>query len=129
MYRPSTLKEVSERVLDGEDATKLFSEFLDHFYDRRTKSQMVACFVDEPPLVAGLPRLDAMYAATAEYLSKRYWLNSIPEWIDAPERYLDQPWFVTSNRDLHELLTFYSPAEFRSRNIFTEAAPLRRART
>jgi hypothetical protein len=44
---------------------------------------------------------------------------------------LDRSWHTTSSDAdaMREYLTFASPAEFRSRNIFTEERPLRRARS
>lgn len=126
--RPFTLLEVSERVREGGDPVKEFSEFLDHFYDRTTELQMVACLRDEP-LVLEDGRLNALYAAAAEYLSRRYQLSAIPPWVHGPHRSLREPWFVSEDEGVREFLTYSSPAEFRSRNIFTEAVPLRRART
>jgi hypothetical protein len=126
--RPFTLREVSERVARGEDPVKQFSEFLDHFYDRTTQSQMAACLADRPVILED-ERLNALYAAAADYLSKRYRLGTLPDWIDEPIRTLREPWFTSSGENIREYLTFTSPAEFRSRNIFTEAVPLRRART
>jgi hypothetical protein len=128
MVRPSTLRAVSERVADGADPTKEFSEFLDHFYDRATQSEMAACLEDAPVILED-EKLNVLYAATAEYLSKGYRLSTLPGWIDGPQRTLREPWFTSPDKNVHEYLTFTSPAEFRSRSIFTEAAPLRRART
>lgn len=126
--RPFTLREVSERVASGEDPVKEFSEFLDHFYDRATQSEMVACLADAPVILED-EKLNALYAAATDYLSKRYRLGTLPGWIGEPVRTLREPWFTSSDENIREYLTFTSPAEFRSRNIFTEAAPLRRART
>ncbi|MCQ1765721.1 hypothetical protein NOJ28_09285 [Neorhizobium galegae] len=114
--------------MDGGDPVKELSEFLDHFYDRATDIQMVACFADEPIILKD-EKLNALYGATAEYLSKRYRLSIVPAWVRGPHRFLREPWFTPSDDNLREYLTFTSPAEFRSRNIFTEATPLRRART
>ncbi|MGF9562540.1 hypothetical protein [Neorhizobium sp. JUb45] len=126
--RPSTLHEVSERVAAGADPVKQFSEFLDHFYDRADQRQMLDCLCDAPPMLADI-HLNAFYAAAADYLSKRYRLSAIPAWVSSPDRRLDSPWFTQADEALRGYLTFSSPAEFRSRNIFTEAVPLRRART
>lgn len=126
--RPFTLLEVSERVRRSANSVKEFSEFLDHFYDRNTKVEMFACLSDEP-IALDDPRLNALYAASADYLAKRYRLTSTPKWVFDPKRYLDEPWFSTDEESLREYLTFTSPAEFRTRNIYTEAVPLRRART
>lgn len=126
--RPSTLREVSERVAAGADPVKQFSEFLDHFYDRTDQEQMLLCLSEEPVILAD-PRANAFYAASADYLAKRYKLDIIPVWVNGADRSLDSPWFIQPDEALRGYLTFSSPAEFRSRNIFTEAVPLRRART
>ncbi|MGI2035348.1 hypothetical protein ACRQ1B_23460 [Rhizobium panacihumi] len=126
--RPSTLREVSERVVAGADPVKQFSEFLDHFYDRPDQRQMQACLLEEPMMLDDV-RLNAFYAASADYLSKRYRLGSIPAWSNGQDRCLDSPWFTQEDQAVRGYLSFSSPAEFRCRNIFTEAVPLRRART
>ena len=72
----------------------------------------------------------ALIGAVAEYLSHEYALPRVPAWAFAPSRYLERAWHTTSFEDagMREYLTFSSPAEFASRNIFTEERPLRRAR-
>ena len=67
------------------------------------------------------------------------WLNTwhgntswrVPAWVFEPRRFLDRAWHVSSidAPAMREYLTFSSPAEFRSRNIFTEERPLRRVRS
>jgi len=51
-------------------------------------------------------------------------------WVFEPSRFLEHAWHVSQldSPGMREYLTFTSPAEFRSRNIFTEERPLRRAR-
>ena len=47
-----------------------------------------------------------------------------------PTRIDIRPWFTTAAQmPMREYLTFSSPGEFASRNIFTEERPLRRARS
>ena len=74
--------------------------------------------------------MDALVGAMAEYLAKQYRLGRVPNWVYGTCRRLDEPWFTTSSTEpaMQEYLAFASPAEFRSRNIFTEERPLRRAR-
>src|SRR3546814_20262940 len=83
---------------------------------------------DAPPLT-GQARLDALLGAIAEYLAKQYELDPIPAWVSQPERVLRDPWFTTTldAPGIKEFLAYSSPAEFKHRNIFTEARPLRRA--
>ena len=68
--------------------------------------------------------------AVAEYLAHQSGLPRVPSWAYSPVRYLDRAWHASSIQDagMREYLTYSSPAEFASRNIFTEERPLRRAR-
>jgi hypothetical protein len=63
-------------------------------------------------------------------LAKQRRLGRVPPWASGPARRLTIPWFTTASPSdaMREYLTFASPAEFASRNIFTEERPLRRAR-
>lgn len=128
MTRPSTLSAVANRIASGDASSKAISEFLDSFYSCADAWQRVAMFAEEPAST-GSARNDALMAAICEYLSKRYSLPRIPEWISGPGRILKDPWFTVSSDadEMREYLQFTSPAEFRSRNIFTAAVPLRRA--
>ena len=76
-------------------------------------------------------RLDALAGAIVEYLAKQHKLGRVPPWASKPARFLDRPWHACpfENDAMREYLTFASPAEFASRNIFTEERPLRRARS
>jgi hypothetical protein len=128
--RPATLAQAYERVAAGADFETALSELLDTFYLAPSALQRLAVLRDEPGL-SGDPRLDALAGAIAEYLARQYRLPEIPDWAFEPCRYLDRAWHTTPFADdaMREYLTFASPAEFRSRNIFTEERPLRRARS
>jgi hypothetical protein len=106
------------------------AEFVDSFLLARGEAARYATIESEPER-SGDTRLDALVGAMAEYLAKHYRLQRVPRWVSQPWRRLDEPWFTTSSSApaMREYLTFASPAEFRSRNIFTEERPLRRART
>jgi hypothetical protein len=127
--RPATLAEAIERIVDGTPQEKALPEFLDTFYLSPTAERQLAAISDRPAQT-GDRRLDAFVGATAEYLARQYQLPAIPEWVFEPHRFLDRAWHVSQLDDpgMREYLTFASPAEFRSRNIFTEERPLRRAR-
>jgi len=83
------------------------------------------------PKLTGDDRLDALVGAIAEYLAKQRRLGRVPPWVSNPARRLTSPWFTTESPSdaMREYLSFSSPAEFASRNIFTEERPLRRARS
>lgn len=127
--RPATLKQAIERILSGAPRDEALAEFLDEFYLAPSPDRQLAMLTDEPSMTDDA-RLDALAGAVAEYLARQYDLEQVPAWCFEPQRYLDRPWHTSSFRDdgFREYLTFASPAEFSSRNIFTEERPLRRAR-
>lgn len=127
--RPSTLAEAIERVRAGEPQDVALAEFVDTFLSAADADARYASIESEPERMDD-PRLNALAGAIAEYLAKQYRLDRVPKWVSGPCRRLDEPWFTTSSTEpaMKEYLAFASPAEFRSRNIFTEERPLRRAR-
>jgi hypothetical protein len=128
--RPNTLAEAIERVQAGEPQDVALVEFVDSFLLASDSDARYATLEQEPARSED-PRLNALVAAMAEYLAKLYRLGRVPKWASQPWRRLDEPWFVTSTPSaaMCEYLAASSPAEFRSRNIFTEERPLRRARS
>jgi len=127
--RPATLAEAYERIIAGEPREVAMSEFLDTFYFASAERRLDT-LRDEPRLTRD-ERLDALAGAIAEYLARQYGLAAVPAWAFEPVRFLDRPWHAAPFDDngMREYLTYASPAEFRSRNIFTEERPLRRARS
>jgi hypothetical protein len=127
--RPVTLAQTAERVASGQPADKALPEFLDEFYLATSREQQGAMLAEEPP-PTGDPRLDGLFGAVAEYLAHEFSLPRVPSWAYMPGRYLDRAWHTSpiTDKGFREYLTFASPAEFASRNIFTEERPLRRAR-
>jgi hypothetical protein len=128
--RPATLAQAYEWIIAGAPREETLAEFLDTFYLAPTPERRLASLGDEPP-ITGDARFDALAGAVAEYLARQYRLPSVPGWAFEPGRYLEHPWHTSPFADdaMREYLTFASPAEFRSRNIFTEERPLRRARS
>ncbi len=126
--RPDTLTEVTTRISRGEPLEKALPEFLDTFYSACDTASRVNMLADEPLLVG--EREDALLGAIAEYLAHQYALPHVPAWAYGPARYLDSAWHTSTFDDagMREYLTFSSPGEFASRNIFTEERPLRPAR-
>jgi hypothetical protein len=127
--RPTTLAQTAELVANGHSLDTSLREFLDEFYLASTPEVKSAMLSDEPP-PTGDPRYEGLFGAVAEYLVHQYDLPHVPAWAFSPSRYLDRAWHASSFTDagMREYLTFASPAEFASRNIFTEERPLRRAR-
>jgi hypothetical protein len=127
--RPATLAQTAERIASGRSLDEALPEFLDEFYLAATPELQIAMLADEPVLTSD-PRVDGLLGAVAEYLTHQFNLPKVPAWAYSSVRYLDRAWHASSMADdgFREYLTFASPAEFASRNIFTEERPLRRAR-
>src|SRR5262245_23469866 len=127
--RPATLAEAIERVRAGGTRDAL-AEFVDTFLMAPDDAARFAAIESEPAL-SGDARLDALAGAMAEYLAKQYRLGRVPSWVTGAQRRLEVPWFTTTSPHpaMREYLSYSSPAEFCSRNIFTEERPLRRARS
>jgi hypothetical protein len=127
--RPNTLAEAVENIQAGSPREVVLAEFVDMFDLARTDGDRYAAIESEPKLT-GDAKLDALVGAMAEYLAKQRRLGRVPGWVCDPMRRLDSPWFTTESPSdaMREYLSFASPAEFASRNIFTEERPLRRAR-
>jgi hypothetical protein len=127
--RPNTLADAVESIQGGLPQDATLAEFVDTFDLAKTDSDRYASIEREPKLT-GDAKLDALVGAIAEYLAKQRRLGRVPGWAASPARHLADPWFTTAapSDAMREYLTFSSPAEFASRNIFTEERPLRRAR-
>src|SRR6185369_2573890 len=127
--RPNTLAGAVERIQSGSVRDVVLAEFVDTF-DLATTDQDRYASIEFEPKLTGDRRLDALVGAIAEYLAKQRRLGRVPHWVCDPARKLDEPWFTTASPSpaMREYLTFSSPGEFSSRNIFTEERPLRRAR-
>lgn len=127
--RPATIAEAVDRILAGGEQDKAIAEFVDTF-DLAPSNEARYAAIADPPQMTDDPQLDALVGAIAEYLAKQRRLGRVPHWAADPRRRLAEPWFTASNPNaaMREYLTYASPAEFASRNIFTEERPLRRAR-
>jgi hypothetical protein len=127
--RPNTLADAVDSIQAGSPQDVVLAEFVDGFDLAKTDEERYAAIEREPKLTCNA-RLDALVGAIAEYLAKQRRIGRVPGWVCDPARRLKSPWFtvVGSSDAMREYLTFSSPAEFASRNIFTEERPLRRAR-
>lgn len=127
--RPNTLADAVETIRAGSARDVALAEFVDGF-DLAATDQDRYALIEQEPELTGDVRLDALVGAIAEYLAKQRRLGRVPPWASDSARRLARPWFTTASPTdaMREYLTFASPAEFASRNIFTEERPLRRAR-
>lgn len=135
--RSISLAQAIENIRTGASQDVALTAFIDTFEVLPTNDARCKMIAEEP-IMTNEKRLDAMAAAIAEYLAKQYKLGRVPPWASKTARCLDHPWHTSSlfidwtrefvSDGMREYLTFASPAEFASRNIFTEERPLRRAR-
>jgi hypothetical protein len=128
--RPNTLAEAVARIQSGAPQDVMLAEFVDTF-DLASTSELRYMTIVEEPVLTNDKKLDALVGAIAEYLAKQHRLGRVPPWASGLARFLSSPWHTCpfENDAIREYLTFASPAEFSSRNIFTEERPLRRARS
>jgi hypothetical protein len=78
------------------------------------------------PRSTGDARVDAAFAAMAEYLARRDgW--AVPLWARLPERETWPWWFVTDLRGLRPRALVESPSSFRRRGVFITDGALDRA--
>jgi hypothetical protein len=135
--RPTGLSEAVDKIQAGTPPGVSLAEFVDTF-DLALADEARFAMPEKEPVLTKDQRIDALVGAIAEYLAKQYKLGRVPSWVSGPARCLDRPWhtssmFIDWKREfltdgMREYLTFASPAEFASRNIFTEERPLHRAR-
>jgi len=136
--RPAGLYEAVNRIQAGTAPGAALADFIDAF-DLASSDEARSAMLEKAPVLTKDKRLDALVGAIAEYLARQYRLGRIPGWVSTSARTLDRPWhtssmFIDWKREfltdgMREYLTFSSPAEFASRNIFTEQCPLRSARS
>jgi hypothetical protein len=126
LIQTSTLAAAYERFIAGTSPDEALAKFLDAF-DRASNVQMLSDTLLDAPRLTGDARLDARAGAVADYLARRHRLLHIPAWAFEPERFLNSPWHTCAYSDhgMREYLTFASPGEFKSRDIFTDEQPLR----
>ena len=78
------------------------------------------------PRSTGDIRVDATFAAMAEYLARRDGWD-VPSWTRLPGREAWPWWFVTDQRGLHPRALVESPSSFRRRGLFITSGALDRA--
>lgn len=119
--RPGSLRELSQRYLDGYgDFDILFRDFLHEFNYNPTEDRL-----NEEPLIIDKIK-NAFLAATAEQLAYQNDFN-IPEWVYKEKYFLDEPFFAISSQGFKPLLIMESPVPFRKRNIFITKNALKTA--
>jgi hypothetical protein len=109
--------EVSQCLASGDEALarRLIFRFIER-YDRADwvdRSRMVATRPDP----TGSTKLDAMLAATVEYACATHFVTP-PAWVNEPEYFLNQFWFVSGIVSLEADAMANSPISYARRSIF-----------
>jgi hypothetical protein len=119
-------------IEEGERLSRLwryvFVQLLDDYTSvlRHQGVQAAARMWASAPRPTGDVRVDAAFAAMAEYLARRDgW--AVPSWARLPEREAWPWWFVTDLRGLHPRALVESPSSFRRRGVFITSGALDRA--
>jgi hypothetical protein len=119
-------------LADGERLSRLwryvFAQMLDDYGSvlRHSGVAAAAGMWSGAPRETGDGRVDAAFAAMAEYLARRDgWM--VPAWARLPEREAWPWWFVTDLRGLHAQALVESPSSFRRRGVFITSGALDRA--
>ena len=119
-------------LADGQPRSRLwryvFAQMLDDYASvlRHAGIPAAAGMWSAAPRGTGDGRVDAAFAAMAEYLARRDgW--AVPAWAALPEREAWPWWFVTDLRGLHPRALVESQSSFRRRGVFTTSGALDRA--
>ena len=121
MWKPPTVDDVAQdaaALLHEDDealARRTIYRFIEH-YDNASwdeRSEMVA----HQPRPIGSQRLDALLAGCVEFSCATHGLAA-PGWVNAPQYFLDQFWFVAGVRALEADAMANSPISFARRAIF-----------
>jgi hypothetical protein len=119
-------------LADGERLSRLwryvFAQLLDDYASVLHHAGVMAAagMWDVAPQATGDGRVDAAFAAMAEYLARRDgW--TVPQWARLPDREAWPWWFVTDLRGMHPRALVESPSSFRRRGVFITTGALERA--
>lgn len=105
----------------------VFAQLLDDYTSvlRHAGVAAAADMWSAAPRETGDGRVDAAFAAMAEYLARRDgW--TVPSWAKLPEREAWPWWFVTDLRGMHPQALVESPSSFRRRGVFITSGALDR---
>lgn len=117
---------------DGERLSRLwryvFAQMLDDYTSvlRHAGVSAAAQMWTGEPRSTGDSRVDAAFAAMAEYLARRDGWTP-PAWARLSQREAWPWWFVTDLRGLHAQALVESPSSFRRRGVFITSGALDRA--
>jgi hypothetical protein len=106
-----------EDLKDGReaDALRLLFGFADDFRGSSRPGQIA--LLREEPAATGDLRFDAALAGAAELFAREGGIAA-PDWVDAPERFVEPWWFVSSRSALDAYVLARTPAVFARHGVF-----------
>lgn len=121
MWQAPDIQDVASEVRrcltenDTSSAFRVVARFLEHYdkADWPTRERMVT----PRPDFTGSERYDAMLAGIVEYACATHRVLA-PAWVNEPEYFLDEFWFVSGMKSLHADALVHSPISFKRRGVF-----------
>jgi len=111
-----TAREMAHALQRGGDPFLAARDLVDA-YRRAPRSERSVLLAEPPP--TGDPRLDAYLAGMAEHFARQDQLP-VPEWVEAPSRFLARAWFRAEHQGFWPMALAQSPVAFRRRRIFID---------
>ena len=121
MWQAPDIQDVATEVgqcltkVDTSSAFRVIARFLE-FYDKAdwpTRERMVLPRPDS----TGSERYDAMLGGIVEYACATHRVLA-PSWVNDPQFFLDEFWFVSGMKSLHADAIVHSPISFKRRGVF-----------
>jgi transcriptional regulator with XRE-family HTH domain len=97
------------------DALRLLFGFADDF--RGSSLPGKAFLIAEEPPLTGDPRFDAAFAGAAEFFASEAAIPA-PDWVNAPTRFVEPWWFVSSRPAFDAYTLARTPAVFARHGVF-----------
>jgi hypothetical protein len=121
-----TIDDLAAHLASTDDEDRrwlLLAEFLTEFgfEDRVTRQELLV----NSPRPTGSKHWDALLGALAEHLAFHDDAD-IPEWVEAPERFLDAFWFPSNTPAARGDALVHAPASFLRRGVMVERRSLER---
>jgi len=98
-----------------QDALRLLFGFADDF--RGSSRPGKISLIQDEPAATGDIRFDAALAGTAEFFAREGAIQT-PGWVDAPNRFVEPWWFVTSKPAFDAYTLAHTPAVFARHGVF-----------
>jgi hypothetical protein len=121
LWKPPIAKDVADDVAEclASDDEPLALRLIYRFIERYEKASWEdrARMVSAQPSTTGSLKLDAILAATVEFACATHQVGA-PAWLNAPEYFLDQFWFVSGIKSLEADALVNSPISYARRSIF-----------